>query len=364
MEGTGGHSCPGNAFWMDADLLFGWVQDANLLPLVSTSSVGTARTAAGVLGAPGATVLFGGRVNDTERPGFRLGAGYWFGEEQRLGIEASFLMLGSQATLFEAASNGTPILARPFFNANTSTQQSVLVAFPGVSSGAVDVRASSSNFYLTEIDFAEKVIDCGCFRLDTLLGYRTFSYDEGLRVRQVLAPTGTAFVPGTRITTVDDFNTANEFHGGDFGLRARFHWENLTLDWLAKAAVGNIDREIGISGGQHTVVPGVAPANLTGGVLALSSNIGQHGSEQWTVVPEFGVGVNWQMNSQWRLRLGYTILLLDRIARAADEVDFTVNPNLFPGTGQSTTGPSRPSFTLHRADIWVQTLNVGVEFSF
>jgi hypothetical protein len=57
------------------------------------------------------------------------------------------------------------------------------------------------------------------------------------------------------------------------------------------------------------------------------------------------------------------VLFLDRIAHAADQIDQTINPNLFPGS-TTTGGPNRPTFINNRADIWVQTLNLGVELTY
>ena len=50
--------------------------------------------------------------------------------------------------------------------------------------------------------------------------------------------------------------------------------------------------------------------------------------------------------------------------RAADQLDFTVNPNFLPPVAASPAGPARPAFVFKRDDIWVQALSVGVEFTY
>src|SRR5262249_44560472 len=159
--------------------------------------------------------------------------------------------------------------------------------------------------------------------------------------RQVIHPTGGTTVPGTQIVTIDDFGTHNQFNGGDIGLRARLSWSDFTLGLLAKAAVGRLDREIRISGGQVTAGPGSAPAFGLGGVFALSSNIGAGIPPRgdWTIRPECGADVGWQLNSHVRVYLGYSIIFLDDIARSADQIDLTVNPNLFPPAAAGAAGP-------------------------
>src|SRR5205085_11647407 len=108
---------------------------------------------AGILGQPTTTTLFGGGPADTDaRSGFRFGVGYWFGSERVVGAEVGFMMIESRANLFTASSDQTPIIARPFTDVNSFSQQAVLVAFPGVSNGSVAVRAASGNFYEGHFD--------------------------------------------------------------------------------------------------------------------------------------------------------------------------------------------------------------------
>src|SRR5262245_52245287 len=59
--------------WADAELLLWWQRGASLPPLATTSPPGTPLDQAGVLGAPGTSVLFGGtRVNGDLRIGGRF----------------------------------------------------------------------------------------------------------------------------------------------------------------------------------------------------------------------------------------------------------------------------------------------------
>lgn len=145
------------------------------------------------------------------------------------------------------------------------------------------------------------------------------------------------------------------------GLRAEFDWDQLTLGLLAKAAVGGIRREVRIAGGQAVSAPGAATTVTGAGLLALSSNSGVHHSSDWEIMPEFGANLGWQVNSHVRVNLGYSLLFLNQIARSADQVDLKLTPALFPpvtGTGTS------PAFNLDRRDVWIQGINLGVEFSF
>ena len=354
---------PDGQFWASAEYVLGWFSGDRLPPLVTTSPAGTARLNAGVLGGPTTTLFGGDVVNDDIRSGFRFGAGYWFNAERTIGIEAGFLLLESQTTGFSASSaNGAPILARPFFDVTNSRQDSNLIAFPGSSGGSVAARSSSGNLLMANVDLTENVVDTSWFRLDSLLGFRYYDYGEGLRIRQ--NHTNIPNSPGNVLASEDDFGTENAFYGGDFGFRTRFVWEDFTLGLLTKLAVGSVNRDVKIVGGQLSTAPGLAPVSREGGLLALSSNIGDYHSHDWALVPELGATLGWQATPNVRLTLGYSVLWLDRIARAADQIDLNVNPTFLPTATGTPSGVSRPTFLLTRNDVWIQSIDFGVEFTY
>jgi opacity protein-like surface antigen len=351
-------------FWATADYQFTWLRGANLPALVTTSDAGTARAQAGVLGTPGGSTLYGGWVDDQHRSGIRFNLGYWFNPEKTLGVETGFMMLESQSGIFSNNSTDGMILARPFTDANTGLPQAVLVAFPGSSNGSIDVRAHSGNFYEAHVDLTETAIDAGWYRLTSLLGYRFYRYDESVRIRQVINPTNPSFVPGTQIVTNDTFGTHNDFHGLDLGFRSQFFWNALSLDVLTKLAVGRITRTASIGGDQTITVPGAQPTFTGAGVLAGATNSGTFSYGDWKAMPEAGATLNWQIRPNLSVRLGYSFIFLNSVARAADLIDTTVNPHFFPGANAALGGPVRPAPNPMRADMWIQTINFGVQLTY
>ena len=346
--------------------MFSWMRK-NLPPFVTTSPAGTAQTAAGVLGQPNTSVLFGNaNVNGDFRSGVRLEAGGWFDANRTIGVDVGFFMLESQNALFFATSQGNPILARPFTDATTGNPSSQLVAFPGLDTGSIVGSDRSNNLYSVNVDFLEVAFERPGFRLEGLFGYRFLRFDDALNINQNLVATGTigAIVPGTQIQPNDSFSAQNEFNGGEFGLRAEWHRQRWSVDLLAKLAAGDLDRDIAINGSTRISVPGSPATTLPGGFLALSSNIGSHNSEDFIVVPEFGTTLGWDITNSLRLRLGYSLLFLSEMANAADQVSLNINPNLFPTSASTGTTPSSPSFSLHTSYLWIQSINLGLEFRY
>lgn len=345
--------------WVTGEFLFGWVQGTNLSPLVTSSPVGTPVATAGILGEPTTTVLFSGKVNDELRTGLRIGGGYLFDPEYGRGVEADFVFLGNRSSGFSATSADFPILARPYIDANTGDREAVLIAHPDQSTGSVMIDAESGNYYAVHLDTTERIWSGGNTNVSGLLGYRYGHYDDSLRIQQTIVPNA---LPDTEVFSRDSFRARNDFHGLDMGLRSEHTWNNLTLNLLGRFSTGYVQREVNIQGSQTTTV-GAATTTAVGGVYALSSNIGKHRHGEWVVWPELGAKLNWQVRPNMRLNLGYSAMFLNEIARASDQIDFTVNPELFPPANPAAD-PLRPSNPRDTTNIWIQTLNLGVDFLF
>jgi hypothetical protein len=360
---------PPGRFWVGAEYLLWWMRGAAVPPLVTTSPAGTPVGQAGVLGTPGAAVLFGdNHVNNDARSGFRITMGGWLNQQQTLGLEGSFFMLERLATGFSASSPGSPLLSRPFVDATTGLPAAELVAFPGVLRGTVGAAESSTGL-LGAGALLRCNLCCGCgYRVDALGGYRYLRFTDGLTVTENLVSTSPAsptFIPlGTMINVTDRFATRNEFNGGDLGLSGLFWRGPWSLGLLAKLAVGNTHQVIGVDGSTTVTVPGQAPVVSPGGLLALSSNSGSFSRDRVSLVPEFGVNVGYFITPRLRVFTGYTLLYWSDVVRAGDQVDLTVNPNLLPPVTGPVSGPARPALRFQTTDLWVQGLTTGLEFRF
>jgi len=319
----------------------------------------------GVLGQPTTTVLYGdSHVNDQARSGFLLSAGTWLDCDHQCALGGEFFMLATDTTHFHAASTGSPILARPFFNALTGVQASQVVALPGVASGHVDVGTSSQ--LLGAGAFLQCCLACGCnYRVDGLVGYRYLQLKEGLSISEDVTSTAVGFnVPplGTTLDVQDRFDTENEFNGLDLGLWSHWACGRLSLNLLTKVALGDTYREVGIDGSTVITIPGAPTRAFSGGLLALDTNIGSHTSNAFSVVPELRMDVGYQVTDRLRAFVGYDLLYWTEVARPADQVNLAVNPNYLPPVIGG--GPPAPTFQLHESPFWAQGINFGIAFRF
>ncbi len=343
--------------WIVGEYWLGWVHGQRLPALLTTSPDGTDAATAGILGQATTSVLFNDRVNSDVRSGFRLAGGYLYDREHGLGVEAGVSYLGSQSTTLLASSDDFAILARPYTDATTGDPEAVLAAFPGTSTGSVEFTANSGDFFETHVGLTERIWSTDSANAGVILGYRFNHYDDGLRMRQTILATD------TQIDSTDDFAARNNFHGLDMGMRAEMTWRRLTWNLLGKVAVGHLQSTVKINGRQVTSVTGSAPDTQTGGVYALASNIGTYHDGEWTLQPELGSTLSWQLRPNLSLRLGYSAMFLNDFAVAANQIDRTINPALFPPADLSAD-PLRPLFQLSRSDLWIHSFNLGVDYRF
>jgi hypothetical protein len=352
--------------WFSAEYLGVWTKGNNLPALVTTSPAGTPRADAGVLGVAGTRVLFGNEsVGDEYRSGMRFTLGHWMDPDGCLGFQATYFSVwnddNSGEFFAQTAGAGLPILARPFFNVGVAPNQedARLVSFPGVTDGSIWVNSAS------EMDSIAILLRqywfTGCQgRVDLLSGYRYFRLDDELVIheQQVRTEVGVPIPIGTTYSYLDRFEAENEFHGGELGFVGEFQRECLTIEILAKVALGNLRRTAAIGGSNSIDTPPAGGAVTTpGGLLALPTNIGLRTTNDFAALPEFGFNVLYDASDALKLNLGYTFLALDDVIRTGDLIDRVVNST--QTDGGALVGAARPAPVAGQSDFWLQGFQIG-----
>lgn len=347
-----------------SEYLLWWSNGNPLPPLVTTSPAGTPRQSAGVLGQPGTEVVFGGQTIDTlARSGGRITLTRWFEDSDINGLEFVGFFVGDdyQSGTFDRQSPGSTIISRPFFNATSNQEDAELVSFPNVLAGRVRVN-SYSEAYSGAMLLRHNLGQGEIGRLDFLGGYRYFKLRETLTIRENLESIdqGGVVPLGTTTDLVDRFATSNQFHGAEVGLSAQFYLEMVTVELLAKVAVGGAFRQAVISGDTTVVVPGNPPLNTAGGLLALPTNIGAYSESTFGVLPEFGLNTTVALTQNSSFIFGYSLIVLNDVLRTGNQVDRVVNTSQIGG--DPLVGPARPAYRFNHSNFVVQGLNFGLEY--
>jgi hypothetical protein len=371
---TNGWGCncdPGcRPWWVHVDYLALWVQANHLPPLVKTSLDGTPRSEAGVL--PNATILFGNNyVDGGARNGGRVTLGYWLDDDEINGIQASWFTVGQPtgAANFFVNSTGSPILARPFTSGGVPNAQ--LAAYPGVvmgepgTIGTLGVR-STSNMDFAGIAFSHVYDRDGGAQMSWIAGYRHLEFRENLSIVENTISTDPAnpnFTPGTQLNLVDQFQTDNDFEGGQLG--TEFNWcrNRWTFDASARLGLGNVHEHVNINGSTAVLDPSGNVSQLPG-FLAQPSNDGIYNRNVFAFLPELELNLHYQLTDQIDLTIGYTALFLTRVARAADQIDTNVSNTELPTANPPSGIGNGPTEVLRDTSLWAQGISGGIELRF
>ena len=259
-------------------------------------------------------------------------------------------------------------------------QNSELVAFPGLASGTVSVN-SSSGLQGAQVNLLCNLC-CSCYnpcdccqpargyRVDLISGMNYLNLKEQLRITensQVFpGATGTA-LDGANISAFDQFGTRNQFYGPQIGARAQVWRNHLFANVTGLVALGVTQQTVNINGATTITPPGGPVQVLPGDLLTQSSNIGNYSRNQFSVVPQLGANVGYQVTNNLRFFVGYTFLFWSGVERPGDAIDLRVNSTSAPTAPFFQTvpsGPPAPLFGFHNSDFWAQGINIGVQLRF
>jgi len=341
--------------WLKAGYLMMWTKGSRLPALVTTSNAADA----GILGRASTSIVFGDAdIDEGHRNGLRLNYGHWLSPNQNMAFEVDYFSAFDDASSgdYTGGSTGSPVLARPFYNASTLLEDARLIESPGVSEGQVNISNTSESHSVALL--LRNNLRCGPGgRIDVLSGYRHFRYRDGIRIHENRV---TPIPGGTSFNGYDQFRSENEFHGGEIGVHSKFYRGTVTLDVLAKVAIGGLRHDALVDGRTTTTIPGVFPLTSfsEGGLLTTPTSINRHSAKSFAALPELGVSATVPLTKNVSFQAGYTVLWLNDVVRAADLIDRRVNPTQL--LGGTLVGDAFPTALHTKSDFWMQ----GVNFMF
>ncbi len=370
--------------WFNAQYLLWFVDSMPVnLPLATTS----APLASGVLGQPTTTALFEGPIDFDVVSGFRLTGGAWCNACKRLGIEVNGFLLEQNSPGLTTVSSalGLPVLARPFVDSTTGINTSLLASFPQFSNGFIDIDIENQVWGIESNTvwniYRQPPTPYHEASLNLIGGFRYFEMDEGIRVFSgsgILpgnsSPFSGTFVLGpAAIGVLDEFETRNQFYGGQLGLQTKLRKGRWTVDLQGKIAIGSVYQRLETVG-QSILQQGPAnargdlppPTGVPGGLLANAGNSGVRTRNEFAYLPEGIVNIGFQWTPRFRTFIGYNIMYLDNVIRAGSQINPVVDVSQVPvsfayGLPGFTPAPEQPFL---EDDFWVQGINFGFELRY
>jgi len=345
-------------YWGGADLLLWWNKGRHVPALVTTSDP----TDGGILGQPTTVVLFGDEhIGSDLQAGGRFTLGTWLDPAAQTGLGLRFLALEGDRTGFEAESDGSTVLARPFFNVSTASENAILVGLPGFNAGDLAMR-SENDFLSAEVIGRFVMGGDYASRIDLVTGYHFARLDDSLIMQSrttILDPLNP--LVGSRFDVFDNFDAENEFHGAIIGLMGERRNGCAKYSWLGKISAGNMRQEVVIDGGSTINLNGGGTLPINGGLFAQGTNIGTYTRNRFAFIPEANFNLHYQFSPQFDVSLGYSIMWFSSVALAGDQIDRQVNLTQQAGP---IVGPARPVERFNITDFWFQGINFGLNWRF
>jgi hypothetical protein len=369
------HYGPFERFWVGGGLLLWWSETAPPPgPLVTTGPP----VSGGFLGHPLTSVLYGNsRFNFGTQPGVWLEAGGWLDECHQWGLMAAWFLLERQAQgqSFTSDPTGSPLLARPFTDANTRAASSFLVSSPGTLAGSVAVT-TNTQFSGWELNALRDLSHGPNWDWRVLGGFRYLDLYENLQIDQT-STTLVGAVLGPPAGTVQDlsdrFTTRNQVFLGQVGTQVEWLRGPLFLRLMGKVGLGPNHERFRNLGSTTQITPGAGTTFSQGGLLALpgtpavpGGNFGMHSTNWFVIVPEVGLSVGVNVGQNLRLSTGYSFLYINSVVRPGGQVNPVVNPSLIPASRAfgSTSGPGQPTVSTRQDDFYVHGLRFLIELRF
>jgi hypothetical protein len=105
-----------------------------------------------------------------------------------------------------------------------------------------------------------------------------------------------------------------------------------------------------------------------GGLLAITgANAGRYSDSVFSVVPEVGLNLGYQLTSRLKVFVGYNFLYWGNVLRPGNAIDPNIDaariPNFLPPGATPIAGVPRPAPQFHSSGFAVQGISFGLQFN-
>jgi hypothetical protein len=335
------------------EYLMWYLREGRIPPLLTTGLAASA----GRLGSADTEVLYGGDRLETRHGdrffGTRLTAGYWFDQDQSIGLEGRAIFLERDSTYFKAVSDGTTLLARPYVDALTGSPASEILAgsAPGGLRSGGFVGYSRIELFDQEVNVQAALSAGAQWRLDALAGVHFLQ----MRDRLDVTSTGRSLPDLADLYGLTDhFRADDQFYGGQLGMRGEYNLGPWFLTARGEAALGGTVQTVRAFGDRTFQTP-FGKTVQPFGLAVQPSNTGRFTRADLDAVYEVGIDAGCRLTSHIAVFVGYTFIGWNNPIRSGDQVDLVIN------TGRA--GPARPAIPFKEDFLWAQGVNVGLNFS-
>jgi hypothetical protein len=314
---------PPGKWWVAPSLELAWV------PTRPAPAVVRLRVPTGDGGTVAGPVLpVAGRSAGRFEAALGLVGGWWFGDTNTHGVEATFFTRDADSTFAARFPGGLVVFPRG------TQREAQVIAFPA---GAAPLGAATfpvtlgTEFTTVDVSYRHKLLCSDRGRLDWLAGYRYAFLGDEVYLGDP---------PGDH----DEYRwnraaVSNAFHAGQVGVAGEVRGDRWYVSGSAKVAFGVLTSKATTAGAF------VGLEGLSRGEFRRLGALAAAESSEFAVMPTLDVRVGRQLSDHMRLFAGYSFQYLSRAARLGDALN--------PAAGGLTF-----------AEFWVQSIGLGAEFRF
>jgi hypothetical protein len=298
------------------------------------------------------------RINGDLKSGYRLRGGVWLDKPDGTGVEVIYTAFLDTERVNSFFGNSNVILARPFIDVIQRNPALMRLSDPNVGlEGIAQVRSTfdSDGVELNVLPRGPAMIG---EEMHWIVGLRYWTLGESLLIDSASAANG------LRVSDFDSFSTRNRFFGPQVG--GNWHWDRgrFGIDLSMKLAVGAMTQDTTIDGGSTAMLASGARLDRPGGLLALSSNIGDYSRVRLAAMQDAALNVSYRLTDNMQLRLGYEFVRASSVLRPGQQIDLGVNPALLPFNAGPASGPIRPWYRPDGEVFWMHGVNLGLAVQF
>ena len=338
------------------DVLLNWRDPTSLPTLVTTGSGDS--SVAGTIGNASTTNLVDGTVFDDLAAGGRVTIGTFLDDCRQRSLVLRGWYGGEDEFSFFGDQNQFAILTRPFNNVTTDAAgvaDTVLINFPGEVQGSLAIEANSE-VYGGDASFRQIIHQGLGASIEMLYGYQFMRLEEGLNIRSTATSLDDAFAPiGSVISIADDFESSNEFHGGQIGLAMRYNEGCWGFRGLLKTGFGSLQRRV-VLGGSTTTTIDAATAVDPQGLLVRNTNAGVTRDRTFAWTPEVDATLTYRRFPNYDISVGYHLMVMTDAVRLGDVFD----PNLSSNLSTPLVGSASPTLAFRDETFFVQGIHFGL----
>jgi hypothetical protein len=349
-----GPLCCNTLVWMKFEALMWWRQGREIVPLVTTDPTTESSTTAGIL--PDAQILYGGdgRIAAGMQGGARIDFGFFLDPTQTIGFGDRVYGVGKGNSDFSVQSNNVPVLAIPFRDLDTGNNDALLVAYPGLRTGEININNASS-FFGNDV-YARFLLcrDCNT-RIDFITGwnYTRLADNMSINSQQTVTEIGGTIPVGTVTTITDQFNALNQFHGAILGLQWQRNCGVWSWQTMGRVSLGNMSEALNINGNTTIASPGQATQTLASGLFTGPNNIGRNTRNEFTSIWELGLNLAYRFAPCTQLHVGYSLIYINDVLSPGNSIDTSIG-----GANDN------PVVAFQHSDFWIQGINLGISKEF